>query len=181
MLYLNVDEYIKCKKCLNYCLREYIGFNTQLSKVYKDEAGLKWIGRTCGVCSRPNPRVRSFHDREYCKWYAPTTCKHCNKVFSPKRENQQYCKWWHSPKGRLTKKHQRREARKLRPRGAKTKHPISKYYKKQIVEFYKNRPEGMEIDHIVPLNGPNVSGLHVPWNFQYLTPEENRTKSNRLY
>jgi hypothetical protein len=50
----------------------------------------------------------------------------------------------------------------------------------RIKEIYANCPEGMEVDHIIPLQGKNVSGLHVSWNLQYLMPAVNRSKGNKI-
>lgn len=59
---------------------------------------------------------------------------------------------------------------------------LSPAYRAEIDGFYQFCQifKGFEVDHNVPLNGRNVSGLHVPWNLQVLTRIENRRKGNRV-
>jgi hypothetical protein len=55
---------------------------------------------------------------------------------------------------------------------------IPQFGQDEIAEFYQNCPDGMVVDHVIPLIGKQVSGLHVKWNLQYLTPHENDVKLN---
>ena len=48
-----------------------------------------------------------------------------------------------------------------------------------IAAVYAACPNGMAIDHVIPLRGKTVSGLHIASNLQYLTKAANSAKGNK--
>lgn len=60
-------------------------------------------------------------------------------------------------------------------------------HKEAILNLYKFRDtlstcsgEIWHVDHIIPLKGKNVCGLHVPWNLQVLRAKDNMAKHNKV-
>jgi hypothetical protein len=64
---------------------------------------------------------------------------------------------------------------------------LNKKHYKEINDFYDLAKdlewlseEKLHVDHIVPLRGKDVCGLHVPWNLQILPEVQNISKGNRF-
>jgi len=94
---------------------------------------------------------------------------------SKKLRNQRYLQ---TTKGKMTNR-----AKVAKYKAAKLQRiPVwmTKDELKMMRFFYINCPEGCDVDHIVPLQGENVSGLHILSNLQYLTKEENGRKGNKF-
>lgn len=73
----------------------------------------------------------------------------------------------------------RRRASKLRAIPAWADHAkINAAY--DLCAEYRAKGINCHVDHIVPLQGKNVCGLHVHYNFQILDAKANQSKSNRF-
>jgi 5-methylcytosine-specific restriction endonuclease McrA len=78
------------------------------------------------------------------------------------------------------------KARRRKHRDATPKW-LSRRQKSEIRQLYQiaitmtqTTGEQYVVDHIVPLRGDSVCGLHVPWNLRVITQDENLKKSNKL-
>lgn len=86
-----------------------------------------------------------------------------------------------------------RQANKARQNALTKKYRVSKLKRtprwadqEKIIEFYKEAERltittgvAHHVDHIIPLQGNNVSGLHVETNLQVITEYENISKGNK--
>lgn len=93
-------------------------------------------------------------------------------------------RWQKNNKGKTNAETAKRHAAKMK----RLPKWLTKQQKAEIKEFYvmaseleKVFPWKQCVDHIIPLQGKTVSGLHVPWNLQILSAFENMSKGNRLH
>lgn len=117
--------------------------------------------RICTECNRENARKR----------YNPETRKLRTDVSPNARENSK--RWYDNNKKKALANTRYQQA-------ARIKRTPNWTEKELIRQFYENCPEGYEVDHILPLQGKTVSGLHVLQNLQYLPMLENRAKGNKV-
>lgn len=135
--------------------------------------------KVCSTCKEEKP-LSQYHirtrNRKYHSYKAPyPSCKTCRRTYNNYYES--------SPEGKI-KKRKRNKLYDRRNRQATPKW-LSKEHKQQIADTYELMRdcrsvtgEDYHVDHIVPLKGENICGLHVPWNLQVLPGYVNISKSN---
>ena len=131
--------------------------------------------KNCGKCCTIKPFCDFFKDNSLSLGIT-TFCKDCRKNYN----KDSYKKYPEAYKKSLDKNKIAIQGRNALYRAERANRTVSWTQVEEITEFYKNRPDGYHVDHIIPLKGVTVSGLHVIENLQYLTAEENLQKGNRM-
>jgi hypothetical protein len=123
--------------------------------------------RKCHSCNEIKPVVQMLPNGS-CKY-----CRHLYNTSSERRSKNRLAQqeFYHNNKEYYRQK-------KAKYRAIKIKACPIWADLEAIKHFYYSCPEGHHVDHIVPLQGKYVCGLHVPWNLQYLPAKENCSKSN---
>jgi 5-methylcytosine-specific restriction endonuclease McrA len=155
--------------------------------------------KTCAFCKKT--KDFSLFSQYKGKSYYYSYCKECSTLKGKEwreknKEKSRACKgkwqannpqkkaisqrlWLDNNAAIHTAKEAKRRATKLNAtpkwvdlNAIKTEYQLAKWCSDVTGEFY-------HVDHIIPLNGNGVCGLHVPWNLQILPAKINLQKGNR--
>ena len=156
--------------------------------------------KICCHCKKPKD-LSEFHAKSSAKDGKHPQCKSCRaeyslinkdkiaqswKTFS--QENKEFLKAYDSKRAKDNpQKYAAKAAKRRAVKLLATPKWLNKTHFNQIQIFYDSAAAltkefgiPMEVDHIVPLQGENVSGLHVPWNLQVIPEYDNLSKGNKF-
>ena len=153
----------------------------------------------CTCCGIEKPFTEFYADKRNTKKGVVSKCKSCckewqasyKKVVGYLPSDKARGKAWRDNniiKARASEK-KKRSNNKALYRAASVRYETAKLGRVPIwadldkikVVYKKASKLNFEVDHIVPLQSPIVSGLHVWYNLQLLEPSLNRSKSNKFW
>jgi len=174
-----------CKKCNALKLQTWRLKNPKKQKDYRNKYYYEDIN------------LSRQYNREKYKKYSKNSdyvekCNHAAQKYRDSKFNnteykeKQYkyhAKWRHENRGKC------RFLAILRQKRIKNATPkwLTKEHLLEILALYEQASrmsetsiEPFHVDHIVPIKGKNICGLHVPWNLQIITKTQNLKKKNKF-
>lgn len=161
--------------------------------------------KLCSKC-QTYKHASSFHKNSKQKDGLARWCKQCVRINSkkwydarPRQERLEIKRAWQDRNREYVNaynnqwrkdnpdKHAAQEAKRRASKSNATPSWLSPEHLAHIKRFYKLAKlmeditgDKHHVDHVVPLKGENVCGLHVPWNLQVLPAKINLKKSNNF-
>lgn len=136
----------------------------------------------CKICHSKKKREWYDNNKEYVlnktKQYQdahPEIAKQAKKKWADNNKEQitAYRKKYRKENIEKRRAHVSARRKKLRQNTPKWADMVS------IRLFYLNCPKGYHVDHVIPIKGKLVSGLHILENLQYLPAKVNMSKHNK--
>lgn len=138
----------------------------------------EWPNKTCKKCGTQKERSSFIKEKSNSDGKG-SACRDCRGLIPKKSQKELYMKKLLTAN---TKKKKRRLAEKLA-----TPDWLTKAQKSEIKRIYEHMRdcravtgEPYEVNHVIPLRGENICGLHVPWNLEVLPRYINLALSNKF-
>ena len=145
-----------------------------MKKIYRDEKG-RFCKRHNSVEEKPKRKKRKKEWRE----------ANLEREKAKRRERYQANKETYANRQRVWRSNPEKRGM-LRAQWASTRAKrlqreisLDEAGRKEIAKIFAGCPEGWHVDHIAPMLGDTISGLHHPDNLQYLPEWANYMKGNR--
>jgi len=137
----------------------------------------KWTASNRDKTRKSNSEWKKRNAEKISEYNAEYRVNNIEKI------KEQHAKWGKDNPGKVNALTGKRRAAKLQA----TPPWLTKAQLKEIEDIYieakrLQEEDGIErhVDHIMPLQGETLCGMHVPWNLQILTATENLKKSNKV-
>jgi len=145
----------------------------------KDRQTKSGFSRSCRQCAKS--RLKDYYYRNKEKRNLITLANYYKNHEENKRKSREY---YYENKDAAFKNCARRRTAKLKaiPPWVNTAHEdrIKSIYR-ACINTTKKTGKKHHVDHIVPLQGNTVCGLHVWWNLRIVPADQNLSKGNRVW